>query len=265
MPKAALFFAAVIFLAAGSFSPSFASKCYGLDPCYACRNCNYCMHCNSGGGTCGVCGGGKSVSKPRPSLSKTPAVPSDLPTNSFAFTRRTIRKPVFSEETSKETRFPAAAPQFERRCTGETETPSLSQEASASAELPKQSLDLSQFPFDPYTGLPNPNYRGKRTRGSSDFGTMPDASEEGHYSSHSSIRYGQTIPYGGTSPYLQPSPYGQLQPQTIPLLNPAYPVMPSYSGSSGYTGGSSGTQHVSGYYRKDGTYVHSYTRRARSR
>lgn len=265
MPKASLLFAAVILLAAISFSPAFASKCYGLDPCYACRNCNYCMHCNSGGGKCGVCGGGKSVSNPRPSRSNTPAFQSDLPPNSYFFTRKAIRKPVFSEEASNETRFPSVAPQFEKHTVGETETSDRSQETSAQAELPKQSLDLSQFPFDPYTGLPNPNYRGKRTRGNSDFGTIPEASEEDQYSSRSNFRHGQTIPFSGTSPYLQPNPYGQLQPQTIPLQNSAYLVMPSYSGSSRYTGGSSGTQHVSGYYRKDGTYVHSYTRRARSR
>lgn len=55
MPKTSLFFAALIFLVAGSFSPSFASKCYGLDPCEACRNCHACKHCHELGGKCGIC------------------------------------------------------------------------------------------------------------------------------------------------------------------------------------------------------------------
>lgn len=55
MPKASLLFAAVILLAAGFSSPTFANRCYGLDPCEACRNCHACKHCHEQGGTCGIC------------------------------------------------------------------------------------------------------------------------------------------------------------------------------------------------------------------
>ena len=39
-----------------------ARKCTGSANCKACTTCSSCKHCNSGGGTCGVCGGGETRS-----------------------------------------------------------------------------------------------------------------------------------------------------------------------------------------------------------
>lgn len=76
VPKASLLFAAVIFLAAGSFSPSFASKCYGFDPCEACRNCHACKHCHELGGKCGVCKRERNAVIRKYRVSKVPLVKS---------------------------------------------------------------------------------------------------------------------------------------------------------------------------------------------
>lgn len=63
MREASLWFAAALLLTAGCFTPSFASKCYGLDPCNACRNCSACKHCHVLGGTCGICKQEKRAAK----------------------------------------------------------------------------------------------------------------------------------------------------------------------------------------------------------
>lgn len=260
--------AAVLFLAAANSTPAFAGKCYGLDPCYACRNCSACMHCSHLGGKCGVCGGGKSSSNPRVTPSYRPSSQSDLPTEYRSPLTNPVQRPTFRKSTSQEftsnqNGFPSAAPQFERRDSTGRDSSDQSQPASESADGSPNSLDLNQFPFDPYTGLPNPNYRGKRSN--RDLRSEPSVTEGGEYPNRPSIRSGQTPSDGVMTPYERIQPYGQYPPVGLPVSSPVYPNTPSYSAPTGYSSGSSGTQHVSGYFRKDGTYVHSYTRRARSR
>ncbi len=265
MRQASLLFAAVIFLAAGNLSPAFAGKCYGLDPCYACRNCSACMHCSKGGGTCGVCGGGKKFSNPRPTSSYHSSFESSSPYANFSSVRKTFPKSTDGDGPNP-LRIPAVAPQFDRRKMGGHDNSHSPQENSVPKDLSANSLDLDQFPFDPYTGLPNPNYRGKRSRVNRTSELKPNGSEEEDYLPRSDVRSGQALPSDGViAPPEQNYPYDQRQPLSMPIVNPVYPTSPSYPGSYPYSGSSTGTQHVSGYYRKDGTYVHSYTRRSRSR
>jgi len=57
-------------LMSGSFSSSKekslhnGGRCTGSSNCSACSNCSGCAHCASGGGSCGVCGGGSYKKKP---------------------------------------------------------------------------------------------------------------------------------------------------------------------------------------------------------
>ena len=59
----------VVFL--GITNPVLAGRCTGSSNCTACSSCNYCKHCNSGGGSCGVCGGGSNYIGSDSSGSKT--------------------------------------------------------------------------------------------------------------------------------------------------------------------------------------------------
>lgn len=262
--QVSLFLAAILIFAAASSSPSFASKCYGLDPCYACRNCSACMHCSQMGGKCGVCGGGKSAPSPRIPSGRTSAQ-SDLPAENFSPSRYPLRKQILPNNTLNQAIFPPAAPQFERPAPIERDASASSVEVSEPSDVSSNTPDLNQFPFDPNTGLPNPNYRGDRGRGVRNLRQESDFSAGGQSSVRTGIRSGPIVPSDGAlAPYEQAYPYDQ-SPPAMPAPTPAYPLTPGFSGPSGYSSGSSGTQHVSGYYRKDGTYVHSYTRRSRSR
>ncbi len=46
-----------------------SARCTGSSSCRACKTCNYCAYC-TGGGSCGVCGGGKTYSAPNRVSSK---------------------------------------------------------------------------------------------------------------------------------------------------------------------------------------------------
>ncbi len=263
--QVSLFLAAMLIFAAANSYPSFASKCYGLDPCYACRNCSACMHCSQMGGKCGVCGGGKGTPSPRIPSVRTSAQ-SVLPTENFSPPRYPLRMPILPNNTLNQTISPPAAPQFERPDAIGLNASASSPEVSEPSDVLPNTPNLTQFPFDPYTGLPNPNYRGNRVPGGRNLRQESEFSVGGQGSVRPGIRSGQIVPSDEVAtPHEQAYPYGQSPPLGMPAPIPTYPVTPGFSGTSGYSSGASGTQHVSGYYRKDGTYVHSYTRHSRSR
>ncbi len=217
------------------------------------------------GGKCGVCGGGKGAPNPRIPSGST-SVQSHLPTQNYSAFSNTLRSPTVQNNTLNRTIFPPAAPRFERPDVIGREASASSVEVSEPSDVSPDTPDLNQFPFDPYAGLPNPNYRGNRGRRVRNLRQEPDFSDGSQSSVRPDIRSGQIVPSNGAVAPTQPAyPYDQRQTLDMPDPPPAYPITPSFSGTSGYSSGSSGTQHVSGYYRKDGTYVHSYTRRSRSR
>ena len=265
MHQVSLLLAAVLLLAGSYSTPVFAGKCYGLDPCYACRNCSACMHCSQMGGKCGVCGGGKDASNPRVPRTTTR---SDLPATTFSPSRYTLRKPVIPNDALDQTIAPPAAPQFERSDVIGRDSSDGTENSSGLSNVSPIILDLNQFPFNPYTGLPNPNYRGKRIRGGSNLRQDSDFADSGQGSVRSGVQSGQVVPLDeSVAPYEHPYPYGQSPQMGMPVQGLPYPITPGFSGASGsgYSSGSFGTQHVNGYFRKDGTYVHPYTRRSRSR
>ncbi len=49
----------IIFLLSNSLCVN-GQRCTGSPNCRICTDCSRCKYCNSGGGSCGVCGGGKN-------------------------------------------------------------------------------------------------------------------------------------------------------------------------------------------------------------
>lgn len=276
MPNLRAAFAAALLLAVGCFSPAVASKCYGLDPCGACKTCSSCMHCAQAGGTCGVC----KSEKQRYALPSTSSAElkdeSEVEffqvepprNNSSSVMPKEKNTNVESREKSSAASFSpgswfvgkiydgvtaptkllkkrsGASTQFSS--TNSYSIPSSSSYSSASQSQFEQSASppqnqFSQFPFDPYTGKPNPNFQ-------QGIGTDRQILGDGEPLNQ------QTEPAAqGLSPY--------------PINNSNF--YPNYSSgySSGYSAGSSGSkmQHVNGYYTKNGHFVQPYYRRARSR
>lgn len=71
-------------------------RCTGSANCSACTTCSGCKYCNQGGGSCGVCGGGRSYSPPssnRPNNYTRPrtTAPYNAYKPSYSISRKTIK------------------------------------------------------------------------------------------------------------------------------------------------------------------------------